>query len=293
MNTDDETLIETWLFRMVVEGCGEGTRTERARLMRSLAAFSGTPLIEITRHQLMQYLARTELSARTKQHYRSGFHTFYSLLQDEGIRLDNPATRLPKQHVPRLEVNPFSTAEIQQLLDSGIYGKTRLMVLLAAYQGLRAAEIAAVHGRNIDWPQRRIQVVEAKGGVVVWRPLHPIIWQEALSQPRDGFWFPNWTGNKRFPVDEGHILAASVSDLLSRALKRAGIRHRPHQLRAWHATELIDSGADTMTAQFSMRHANQSTLQRYVKPSNDRILAAMERLPKVDVPARSGRSRSD
>jgi integrase/recombinase XerD len=291
----DQALIDVWTFHMRAEGCTKRTIKSRMELLRHIARLSETPLIDLTRTQLMEYLGRPNISPRTRQHYRSGLHTFYALLQDEGIRLDSPAARLPKVKSVRVEVNPVTTTELQLLLESGIYARTRMMVLLYSYNGLRAAEIAAIHGRNIDWVNRRILTIDGKGGVEVWRPIHPVIWTEIEAQgfPDDAFWFPNnMKDNADYERGKGHVMAGNVSTVLGKAMKRAGIHHRPHQMRAWHATELMNAGADTMTAQFSMRHANQSTLQKYVKPSDTRIREAMERLPLVAVPSQSGRSRA-
>jgi integrase len=290
--SDDEAALPVWGLRMRAEGLTENTIAGRERLVRWSARQLGKPMVTATRLDLLRLLSTSGWAPSSKQGNRSSFRVFYGVLQDEGIRDDNPADRLPRIKTPRFEPNPVSTSDIQRLLTSGIYARTRMMVLLGAYQGFRVGEIAAVHGRNIDWVNQRILTAEAKGGVELWRPLQPIVWTEAQSFPRDGFWFPNWRDNRRSGVGEGHILAGSVSTLISTAMRRAGIvGHKPHNLRAWFATELIEAGADTMTAQFAMRHANQATLQRYVKPSSFRIGAAMAQLPEVQVPAHSGRVR--
>lgn len=290
---DDETALAVWGMRMRAEGLTERTIEGRERLIRWSARKLGKPMVLATRFDLMQLLSASGWAPSSKQGNRSSFRVFYGVLQDEGIRDDNPAARLPRIKTPRFEPNPVSTEDIQRLLTSGIYARTRMMVLLAAYQGFRVGEIAAVHGRNIDWVNRRILTAEAKGGVELWRPLHPLVWAEAQSYPRDGFWFANWKDNRRSAVGEGHIMPNSVSTIISNAMHRVGIvGHKPHNLRAWFATELIEAGADTMTVQYAMRHANQATLQRYVKPSSFRIGEAMGKLPEVSVPARSGRRNS-
>jgi len=284
----DEDAFALWEMHMNAAGCSPRTIRERRILMRSFGRFIEKPITTATRMDLIRFLGQPQTSPKTKQNYRSALHTFFSLLQDEGMRADNPSTRLPRNKVPRSEANPFSTEQVQLLLDSGIYGKTRMMVLLAAYQGFRAVEISAVAGRNIDWDLRRILTVDGKGGVEVWRPLHPAIWEHAQTMPREGFWFPS---DKDHPGE--HILPSSVSNVLSKALARAGITgHRPHQLRAWHATELVESGADMLTVQHSMRHASPSTLRHYLRPSMGNIEHAIARLPELRMPTTSNRLAS-
>lgn len=275
----DDALLEYWSDFMRAEGCTENTIKERGIVIRALLRRTGCTLLTITRHHLIADLAR-DLSPKTKQNYKSLYHTLFTWLQDEDFRPDNPAGRLPRSRVPHTEPDPVRTEEIEQLLGAGIYAKTRMYVLLYAYQGFRAIEIAAVAGENIDWERQRILSVEGKGGKEVWRPIHPIVWEEAQKYPRQGFWFPSGTG---------HISRKTVSNVLSKAFKRAGVQHRPHQLRAWHATTLIEAGVSTIVAQHSMRHSDLQSLNRYVRVSEDKLREAMSMLPAVAVPDHSGR----
>jgi hypothetical protein len=71
---------------------------------------------------------------------------------------------------------------------------------------------------------------------------------------------------------------------LTIATRRAGIKHRPHQLRAWFATELMEAGADMLTIQHAMRHAGPETLKHYIRPSMVKVDDAMRRLPDLVMP---------
>lgn len=279
----DRQVVELWEAEARASGHGERSIGERLIVIRSFRRFIGKPLIAAERADLVRFLGRPHLAKSSRQSYGSVLRVLYSLLQDEGWRIDNPAGRLPRVRVTPPEPDPLSTDEVQRLLNSCRNRDTRTMVMLGAFQGFRCVEIAAVHGRNIDWAERRILTAEAKGGKEVWRPLHSALWPIALTYPRNGYWFPNWRPNRNAAIGEGHILPNSVSRVLGDAIRRAGIQgHRPHQLRAWFATELLNAGTDTMTAQFAMRHSSQATLQRYVRPSQERIREAMERLPHVE-----------
>lgn len=290
MAMTDEEAFELWAMHMRAAGCTNRTLSERRFLLLRLGRDLGHDVVTATRNELIAWLGRPDLSPKTRQNYRSAVHTFFTLLQDEEFRHDNPAARLPRGKSPRVEANPFSTAEVQKLLDSGIYGRSRMMVLLAAYQGFRAVEIAATSGAHVDWDRSMILTVEAKGGVEVWRPLHPAVIAYAQAKPdmfpRDGFWFPGIGPNRGY-----HIAAKSVSNTLSQALARADIRHRPHQLRAWFATELSESGADMLTIQHAMRHATAGTLKHYIRPSMNRIQEGIQRLPALEAPMTTGRTR--
>lgn len=278
---DDDALLAYWFDFMRAESCTENTITDREILVRAMLRRTGKSLLTMTRHDLIAELSR-QLSPKTKQNYKSLYHTLFTWLQDEGFRTDNPGARLPRSRVPQVEADPFTTEDVEYLLHSGIYAKTRMYVLLYAYQGFRAIEIAAVAGENIDWERQRILTVEAKGGKVVWRPIHPLVWDELQKYPRAGFLFPSAGG--------GHISRKTVSNVLSKAIKRAGIRHRPHQLRAWHGTELIEAGVSTAVAQASLRHSDLQSFNRYVRVSERAMREGMDLLPLVAVPTRSSRT---
>jgi integrase/recombinase XerD len=287
---DDDAIILFYSQYQAAENCTAGTIKERGIALRALLKRTDKTLLTLTRHDLIADLGREispgrMLAPKTKQTVKSFYHTFFTWMQDEGFRLDNPGARLPRTRVPKTEPNPVTTADIEYLLASGIYGKTRMYVLLYAYQAFRAIEIAAVAGETIDYERRRILSKEGKGGKEVWRPIHPVVWEELKKFPRKGYLFPSPTGR-------GHVTRKNVSQVLSRALARAGIvGHRPHQLRAWHATELLDAGVDSIVAAASLRHSDMQSISKYILVKPELIREGHSRLPLVKVPDRSGRQR--
>lgn len=289
MNT--EQILSYWRAHMRAQNCTERTISERMIFAKSLLKHAGSDdLLTLTKYDLIAFLGKTDamgrqLTGKTKQNYRSTLHTLFTWIQDEEFRLDNPAARLPRPRVEHTEPNPVTTAELQQLLDSGIYGRTRMMVVLYAYEGLRASEIAAVAGSNIDWIRRRLLTVEGKGRKEVWRPMHSLTWEEAQAFPRLGFWFPG---------QHGHVRGKSVSATLSAAFKRAGLEtHTGHDMRAWHATTQLEAGVDSLTVRYSMRHTDGQSIDKYDQPSDGRISDGRETLPRVVVPITSARRRRD
>lgn len=276
-------MIPAHLDYLAASGCRPRTIDSRRYLLRAVEKFAGVPILDVTRAQLISFLGRPQMCPSTKQHVRSALSRFYTWAQDEGFRLDNPAIRLPKVRVIRQEPHPIKTDDIHALLNSGIYAPTRAKVALYALQGLRACEIAALRGEHIDLDRGLIHIVDGKGGKTVWRPLHPTIAALARDYPRAGYWFPS-------PKLEGqHLTARNVSFVISNAMKRAGIPHTAHDLRAWFATELLESGVDTSVVQAAMRHENADTLKFYARPSVERVRTAMDSLPVIELPAKSGR----
>lgn len=280
---NDEELFALRRAWLVASNSTDKSIREREIAIRAMTKRVGKSLLEVTRQDLIVDHGREGIAPSTRAQYKATMYGFFTWLQDEGYRADNPAAKLPPVRVPHREPNPFTTEEIERLLASGIYRRQRLWVLLYAYQGFRAGEIAAVSAENIDWVQRRILTWEAKNGVHVWRPLHELVWEE-LQGWRD---VEGWLFLRRDRT--GHVAASTVSNTLSKAIKRAGIKHRAHDLRGWHATELIEAEVPTLVVAASMRHAGTQTVEKYAKVSDRAIAAAITKLPIVQVPDRAMR----
>jgi integrase/recombinase XerD len=284
---EDDDVLELWMDNLRSTGSTPDSISTRVIALRALRRRTDTPFTSITRHQLIKDLGR-ELAPSTRVNYKSLYHTFFTWMQDEQLRADNPGARLPKTQTVKTEPNPVTTKQIEKVLASGIYAKARLQVLLYAYQGFRCVEIAAVSSGSIDWDQKRIQSREAKGGYIVWRPIHPIVWAELQKWRHiDGWLFPSPTRPGR------HVTPNNVSRVISEAFRRCDIvGHTAHDLRAWFATELIDAGVPTIVTSKAMRHQDLQSIEKYALVRETTIAEAMLLLPTVTVPERSGRKRA-
>lgn len=163
--------------------------------------------------------------------------------------------------------------------------RTTSSYLLGHLQGFRVSQIARVRGDDIDTKAMMIRTV-AKGGKVRRLPLHPLIAQIAEDMPA-GWWFPARNGR------DAPILAASVTDLISSAKRRAGITDltlTPHSLRHAFGCELSDAEVDIRVIQELLLHEQLSTTQLYTRVSDRRKTAGLAHLRPVAVPLRSGRS---
>jgi len=286
-------ILSFWTDFMVAQDLTERTVEERIRFIRHVESTTGRSVLELQRLDLIHYLGSdASWSNSTKVHYRSALHTFFTWLQDEGFRLDNPAAKLPKTKIRKRIPTPFTKDEIELILSSGAYRRTRMMVALHYYLGLRVSEIARVHGgRDVNWINRTLTTI-GKGRKRVTLPLNAAMWELAQGMPRDGYWFPNWKANKLYAAGEGHILGGSVSTVIAGAIKRAGIAgHRPHDLRASTATLQSRAGVDPFIVQKNMRHESMDTTTKYRLVDPDEQRAGFDALPVVYMPERSQRRR--
>jgi site-specific recombinase XerD len=214
---------------------------------------------------------------------------FFRYLHTARIIRTDPAAELERiEGVRRGKPRPFTIDEMTDMLGSGAYHRTRVMILLGYLHGLRAHEIAKVHASDFD-VEAGILTVVGKGGVERELPIHPALGLEIPKMPANGYWFPARAGR------EGHIHWKSVSDLMTKAKRRAGItekRKTGHSLRHAFGTQLVRAGADLRTTQELMGHASLATTQIYVEVDRARMTSASAALVMPIIPIRSGRQRA-
>lgn len=285
---NDHDLLEAFADYQRSGNRARRTITTRTSILRAFAARQDVALLDATVFHLRRDIGREGIAPSTRATTRATFLAFYGFIQSEGLRADNPALRLPIVKVPPHRPRPYTQEQIDRLLSSGAYKRTRAMILLAAYQGLRASEIAAVHSDDVDLASSTLKVL-GKGGRTDYLPLHPVV-AELAGTMRVGWWFPARRGR------DGHIRGQSVSDLLTDARERAGIVDKSltgHSLRHAFGTELVRRRANIRAVQELMRHSSLQTTQRYTQVLDEDRRAALSVLPERAIPTRSGRRAPD
>lgn len=281
---DDTDLLDAFADYQRSGNRASRTIKTRASILRCFARRQETTLQAATVFHLRREVGRDDVAPSTRASTRAVFLAFYGFLHAEGIRADNPALRLPVVKVPKHRPRPYTQEQIDRMLATGAYRRTRVMILLGGYQGLRASEIAAVHADDVDLDAGTLKVL-GKGGRLDYLPLHDMIRAIAPSMG-DSWWFPARGGR------QGHIKGQSVSDLLHDARERAGIVDHQltgHSLRHSFGTELVRRGANIRAVQELMRHESLQTTQRYTQVLDEDRREALAVLPSRCLPARSGR----
>ena len=261
------------------------TVRNRESLLRGVQRSIQTPLIEATPHQLRSHLGRDTVTPGTKRTERNALVAFYRFALEDGYRSDDPSLKLPPVHVPKGEPRPFTREQIDAMLNSGAYARTRTMIILGYYQGFRVSQIARVRGDDIDPMTNTIRTI-SKGGQERRLPVHPIVAQVARQMPA-GWWFPARNGADK-PIG-----GASVTDLITKAKKRAGItdpRLTPHSLRHSFGSDLVEQGVDIRVVQELMLHEDLSTTQIYTRVSAKRKTEGILTLAPMAIPAHASRA---
>lgn len=263
---------------MRAAGLSERTVHERCQMMRRVEQRTGKHPATLTNDDILHVLAWPRLTPGTRATYYYLMRAWFKWLRLTNRMSRDPMCKIEPPRVPRRHPRPIASAHLEVLLATPMRRRTRVMILLAAYQGLRVHEIAKVRADDVDVTGGTL-TVNGKGGVVSSLPLHPIIAAAAKRMPARGWWFPAYEPNVMFPDCRGHVLPRSVSTIIGKVMERAGVPGTPHSLRHWHATELLRAGADSRTVQTLMRHASLATTQIYMQVADDARKDALGRLP--------------
>lgn len=267
------------------KGLADTTVRNRDSILRTLHKVTGRPLIELQLSDLRLQLGREGIAAGSRRTERGAFVAFYTFAHEDGYRGDNPTTRLAPVTAPKGEPRPFTADQIDAMLTSGAYRRTRAMILVGYYQGFRVSSIARIHARDIDLDGMTIRTI-GKGGKDRTLPLHPMVAELAHTMPSTGYWFPARKDPSR-PMS-----SAAVTNLITLAKKRAGITDptlTPHSLRHAFGTDLVDSGVDIRVIQELMMHESLATTQIYTGVSASKKREGILSLPVRTLPTQSGR----
>lgn len=267
-------------------GKAETTIRNRASFVRTFATRVGKPYDVVVLADLRQHLGRPGITAGTRRTERGALVAFFRFLLEDELRGDDPTVRLAPVSAPKGTPRPFTHEQVDAMLESGAYRKTRAMILLGYYQGFRVSQIGAVHGGDIDELTNTIRTV-GKGNKERRLPLHSVVADLAREMPADDWWFPA-RGTRT-----GHVRGASVTDLITKAKIRAGItdpKLTPHSLRHAFGTDLVEAEVDIRVVQELMMHESLATTQIYTGVSERRKRAGVDALPSRVVPIRSGRT---
>lgn len=269
------SFLEAWAVWMSAQSMSTRTVESRVGLVARVARRAGVEPAGLSAAEIAGHLAQPHLSPGTRGTYYAALAAWCSYLSLVGARTDDPMRTLRPPRAPQWEPRPVETEHLAAMLASRLHPRTRAMVLLAAYAGLRVSEVASVAGPDVDTLAGFITVV-GKGRRRRRVPLHDVLVEEAARWPRDSWWFPGRHAGE-------HVRPGSVSDTISDAMRRNDLPPTctPHSLRHWFATTLVEEGTDLRTVQVLMGHASLATTQIYVRVSTAAARDAVARLPRA------------
>lgn len=258
-------LIATWLDYLRAGGASNGTVKLRAyQLRRFVTAHPGICAEQVTLDHLAEWIATPGWSPATMRSARSALRSFFGWMQLTDRRADDPTRHLPRVRVTIGKPRPageLTVRRAQQHSDE----RVRLMVKLASVEGLRAVEISRVHTDDVIEDLVGFSLrVHGKGNKVRVIPLDDRLAHEIVNRPR-GYVFPGQI--------DGHLSAAYVSKLLSRALPDGVTGHMLRHRAAGRFYE--GTGWDLRATQELLGHASVATTQVYTPARGDQMRLGM------------------
>lgn len=264
--------LDDWEIWQTAQRLSRRTIDERVRVLRKLHTETRIQPQSIEAVDIVRWIAdNADWSDSTAATYSSYLTAWFKWLQVTDRRMDNPMVKVGTPKLPDREPRPISDRAVLTLLQTPMRSKTRAMILLALLAGLRVHEIAKIRGEDFDHPAGLLWV-KGKGRKLKSVPLHPRLVELASEMPEAGWWFPM----RGAPTE--HVLAKSVSDIVGRTMRRAGVPGTPHALRHWFGSTLLDEEVDIRVVQELLRHKSIASTQIYTSVPTHRRRDAITRL---------------
>lgn len=264
-----------YLTHLRAGGRAEGTMKLRRWQLHDLSELHVDPWA-ITSNDLALWVAKPDLSGEYRRSLRGTARSFYGWAVKTDRCSHNPALQLDPVLINRALPRPISRDALVEAL-SKADDRQRLILLLAALAGLRRAEVAGVHFRDVLADSQLL--VRGKGGHQRLVPLHPVLLEELKAERRrratfrgphlspDGYLFPSC--NQPGP---GPITPRRVADLAMGCLPPGWTLHT---LRHRFATQAYSAQRDLRAVQELLGHAKPETTARYAAVPDGAKLSAV------------------
>ena len=232
-------------------GCTVGTIKVRAsyvgRFLDTVPDYT-----HATQSDLAEFLCNPAWSPETRKSARTSMRVFFGWLAECDYIEKDPTKGLRAVRVPRALPRPADEDALTNALSNCVDAEERLAVLLAAYAGLRRAEIAQLHCDDIRGGF--LNIVRAKGGHARRIPIHPELWADLqVAYTRGG-----WVFRGRFPGTHRHPdwVGRRLAQLLPGDLTGHTLRHR-------FASRAFAKTHNLRAVQELLGHSSIATTERY------------------------------
>lgn len=232
-----------------------GTIRLHRHYLRRLADRARSPWT-VTTNDLRRFLDVPGWAPETQKSARAAVVAFYRWALAEGHIDVDPTAALSPVTVPAGVPRPAPETALRRALATADT-RERTMLLLAAYAGLRCAEIAQVHHDDLT---EGMLYVTGKGGKVRIVPVeHPEL--VAAFARAKGYLFPGRV--------DGHLSPGYVTKLLSEVLPDGWTGHA---LRHRFATRSYARNSDPFALGKVLGHSRPETTLRYVQVPHESLL---------------------
>ena len=155
-------------FHVMLANTGKSDRyrsDQRIRLARFIENYGDRYASEITTRMADEWLSRLDVGSGTKNHYRRLLSSFFSWCERQGYVPENPINKATRYKEVRADTEIFTVAEMRAvlILAAKLDNKDILAtVILGAFAGLRASEIARLTWQDIYLQRNLIKLTYSK-----------------------------------------------------------------------------------------------------------------------------------
>lgn len=218
-------------------------------------------LDQATPEDIIKWLENPGWKPATKLSARASLRSYYRWAVESGRVASDPTAKTRAVKMPPRAIKEAPQDALLTALE-GAHERDRLAIMLAAYAGLRRAEIANLHADQIG---DRMLTIVGKGSKQRRVPIHPML-EEPLRKVRErgGYAFPN--------VDGAPITPDAMGRRIARALPG---KWSAHSLRHYFAGNVYRASHDIRSVQQLLGHSSIATTQIYTEVNDDDLHAAV------------------
>lgn len=230
-------------------------------------------LTRASTEDIEDWLDRRDLQPEGRATEISHLRGFYRWAVAEGRLERDPTIKLVRPRVPRRLPRPIPEGDLAMAVELAPW-PIRAMLMLAAFSGLRAIEIAGLCGEHIHLDQGVILVAEGKGGGMSSVPIPPALVAVLRDLPVSGPCFRLKNGRQ--------TKAHNVSHWCNDYLHGLGISHTLHSLRHRYGTQAyIATGRDLRATQELLRHRTPVSTAIYTWVDPGRLAESVAKIPAI------------
>ncbi|WP_232375434.1 tyrosine-type recombinase/integrase [Mycolicibacterium baixiangningiae] len=264
-------MTSAYLLHLAAAGHTARTIDARRKSLTRIARALRCPPGDVTAERLVDWFGRQDWKPETRKFYRSAARGFFAWAYRTGRVPEYLPDALPSVRIPAAVPRPVPDDAWRTALAKAD-PRVTLMMRLAAEVGMRRAEVARVHTRDVVEGIGGAQlVVHGKGGKTRVVPISDALAEvlrrgaagHTAGMPASGWLFPTGVG--------GHIGEHQVGKLVAAALPDGWSMHK---LRHRFATRAYRGSRNLRAVQQLLGHASIATTERYTAVDDDEVRAA-------------------
>lgn len=259
---------------MRLRGLAQVTIVQRRQILRRLEVRTGKAALSLRAPDLDAYQRRLSANPATRGMEISHLRGFYRWAVQAGELRADPASVLIQPKRPKRVPRPMSEADVLVAITQAP-DRIRPWLVLAAFAGLRACEVAALDRSDVlekdDPPHLILRGKGSKERVVVLnRTAHDALLEHGL--PARGPVFRRCDG--QYGPNKPH----TISNVANEYLRSVGVDATFHQLRHRFASQLYQRSLDIRLVQSALGHANLATTAGYAAYATGKAAESMRLL---------------